>query len=227
MKKLIIQGSNLSEKELVERLVDFEKVSWPKGERANKKILIRRVKDFSEGIFILSVNHSDNLYEDVAQITLAPKEISDLTKIKSFKHMRDLPVFKESNALWVTNLAAKMGDKYRDNNYATEITTKALKWAIKNGYDYCITGVTCYGFHEAHLAKKVSSIEDYQSKNMNPALKTFRQAAKNIQRPIKNFKPIKNYWPEDKESEGYGVIIIIDLKHIRVKKKLKSNNKTK
>lgn len=190
----------------LERLLQFEDVSWTTEERATEDELKKRLEQFSEGIFLLSVDG-----EDVAQITLSPKDIHDPHTINSFEEMRDFPVDKKAPVLWVTNIAVKQGDRYRGKGYAVELFNRVVDWAAKNKYQSIMAGVTCDGFNEALQKGRVGSIEEYMKKNMNPALNALKRAALNHKLNFHHTDPIPEYWPGDKTSQGYGVMTEIDL----------------
>jgi len=187
-----------------ERLLEFEKNSWPEEEQATPEQIEGRLNDFPKGIFMLSVDG-----KDVAQYTSAPKNIGDIDKIDSFKRMRDLPVDLTSKILWGVNIAALPG--YQGNGYAAKLIDHALSWARDNGYVGHAGGVTCYGYARRHEEHKVSDIEDYMSKGLNPATRLFRRAAESLGMYYWQSEPIKDYWPEDIDSEGYGVMTYIGL----------------
>lgn len=177
----------------IERLLAFEKVSWPKDLRATKEDLQKRKDEFGIGIFLMVVGNTD-----VAQVTISPKKLPK--KITSFEQMRDLPVDEKSMDLWFTNIAVK--EDRRGEGYAKKMIKYILKWAWLQGYCDVHTGVTCHGYKERKEAGEVKDIEDYMEQKMNPALNLFPKAL---------WKVIKNYWPEDEGSEGYGVVLKVHL----------------
>ncbi len=190
----------------LERLLQFEQVSWVAEERATKDELQKRLAQFPEGIFLFSIDG-----EDVAQITISPKDIHDPHTINSFGEMRDFPVDKKAPVLWVTNIAVKQGARYRGHGYAIKLLNHVVDWVAKNRYQTIMAGVTCEGFNEALQEGRVGSIEEYMKKNMNPALNTFKRAALNHNLNLYHTDPIPEYWPGDKTSQGFGVMTEIDL----------------
>lgn len=166
----------------IDRLVEFEKESWPEALRATREQLAERVEAFPEGIFILSENGTD-----IAQVTVSPKAVLPLEYLTSFAHMRDLPVDRSSLNLWVTNLAVAEG--FRGKGYGLEILDHAVSWAKESGYIRIAAGVTSFGTAEI----------------------TFRSAAMSDHMRFRSIGSVAGYWPEDTESAGYGIPVEIVL----------------
>ena len=186
------------------RLAAFEKVSWLKEYQASEGELARRLGAFPQGIFLLPVDG-----EDVSQVTVSPKDVPTLESIEGFEQMRDIPVHQESRTLWITNLATKMGK--RGGGYLTTLLRYVLGWAGEQGYGEIVTGITCYGLKDAKEQGLVSSPQDYMQKGMNPALRAIQKAARASGVETWNSDPIPNYWEDDSDSLGYGVLVRIIL----------------
>lgn len=197
----IIQAPDLS------RLLAFEKASWPQDLQASEAELAKRLEAFPQGIFLLAVDA-----KDVVQITVSPKQLPPAKDITSFEKMRDLPVDLASKDLWVTNIAAKQGQEYRGKGYATVLMSRVVSWAIENGYNSILAGVTCSGFANARAQGQIVSIQEYLDQGMNPALRVFQKAANQNNCQHQHTGPLKDYWLNDQGSEGYGVLISINLK---------------
>lgn len=200
----IIQAPSLA------ALVRFEELSWPEDERATPEDLQRRLDAFPEGIFMLMADG-----EPQAQITISPKDIHDPDTIDSFEKMRDMAVDRESPVLWVTNMASNMESKGK--GYVSGLMSHVMTWAEESGYQSIMAGVTCDNFTDLKASGDVASIDDYMSKRLNPGVNTFRSAAKKYEQKtgykafVWNSDPIKDYWPADKASDGYGVMVEVDL----------------
>lgn len=189
----------------LERLVAFERVSWPEEYQASEEELAERLRAFSQGVFLLSLSG-----EDVSQATVSPKDVPSEEGIKGFEQMRDLPVNRQSKTLWITNLATKMGK--RGGGYLTRLLGYVFEWAKREGYQEIVTGITCYGLREAMEQGTVSSPKDYMEKSMNPALRAMQKAARASGLEIENSDPIPHYWEEDSDSLGHGVLVKIALR---------------
>ncbi len=196
---------NITQAPTLERLTVFEKVSWPGGQQATAAELARRLKAFSAGIFLLSVEGID-----VCQVTVSPKRLHGVPD--SFESMRDQEVNLNSKILWVTNIATRQGATYQSKGYATQLLTHVAEWAQENGYGALVAGVTCDGFAEACAKGEVQSVEDYLAQNRNPAARTFQKVARTIGGRFWRPAVLKNYWEIDEKSAGYGVLVRIDLK---------------
>jgi len=172
----------------LEDLMEFEKVSWPTDLQADEATLQKRLDDFGIGVFVLEVAD-----EIVCQITVAPKNIPH--EIKGFTQMRDLSVDKESKDLWVINIATRM-DR-RGKGYAKKLMKFVIHRGGLAGFDTIQTGVTCHGLKESGL-----SVGEYMKRGLNPALNLFGDV---------EWELVENYWPDDKGSLGYGVILKLKL----------------
>lgn len=186
------------------RLIAFEQVSWPPEHQATSIELARRLETFPQGIFLLSVKG-----EDVSQVTVSPKAVPPLKDIKGFEQMRDLPVDPKSKILWITNLATKM--EKRGKGYLTRLLSYVMIWAKQEGYEEILTGITCYGLKEALEKGTALSPQDYMAKGMNPALRAIKKSAQAVGCSIWNSDLIPNYWEQDTDSLGYGVLVRILL----------------
>ena len=186
----------------LERLIAFERVSWPEDEQASPAQLADRLRSFPDGIFMLSAGG-----KDIAQFTCAPKSLGDLSQISSFAQGRDLGVDLESKDLWGMNLVVR--PEYQGMGYAPLILEHALRWAVDQGYRSLSGGGTCSGYAQLLREGTVSSITVYAQQGLNPVVRTFKKAAKNLGHSFESFDPIKNYWPEDVGSAGYGVMMRI------------------
>lgn len=195
---------NFTQNPTLSRLIDFEKASWPTEELASPAEIEQRIKRFPEGIFILN-----NGKQDVCQVTVSPKTVSDYSKITSFEAMRDQTVNRRSKTLWVTNLATR--PSARGNGYAKELLAYVARWAKENGYARIVAGVTCDDLQELRTNGEVKSVVEYLEQDRNPALKTFRATAKAVGARFVHSQPIANYWPTNKTSEGYGVLVAIEF----------------
>lgn len=124
--------------------------------------------------------------EDVCQVTVSPKRIPD--SIKTFAQMRDLPVDKTSRDWWITNMATKIGS--HGKGYATYLMQRVFENAYLMGANTLRTGVT-----------------------LHPgASKAIEQAANNTNRRFVRLWTIEDYWPEDTDSKGRGLLIKVILK---------------
>lgn len=121
---------------------------------------------------------------DVCQVTVAPKIIPE--GIETFEQMRDLPVDNSSNDLWVLNIATH--PKMRGKGYASQLLTHVIKWARDEGYKTIQTAITCAGI----------------SKGVKPPIGMFSEKAEEV-------RLIPNYWEDDAESSGYGLLIKLTL----------------
>ena len=183
------------EHEMLNRLINFEEVSWSPDQRATRQELENRIEDFKEGIFFRTVKG-----KDVSQVTVVPKKIQEIT---GFKQMRDLPVDRSSKDLWIINIATAMDE--RSKGHASKLIAKVVNWATINGYRTIQTGVTCHGLKEKMESGEVSSLDDYMSRSLNPAFNLFRSV------DTLSSKVIKDYWSEDEGSCGIGVVLKITL----------------
>ena len=193
------------------QLLEFEELSWPNpAERATNEDLKKRMNAFPEGIFMLLADG-----EPVAQITGSPKNIFDPDTIDSFERMRDMEVDRKSPVLWITNMASRADAKGK--GYVSTLMSAVIAWATENGYQSVMAGVTCDGYTKLKEEGKVASIDEYMEKFGNPGVNTFRSAARKSEQNPENYifvwnsDPIADYWPEDKESEGFGVMVEVDL----------------
>lgn len=219
-KEVRVLNSEVIQTPTLQELVDFEQDSWPENERASKEQLQKRLTDFPEGIFMLRVTYSNGVKEDVSQITVGPKKITNAEEVNGFEEMRDHEVEPESKVLWVTNIATKQGNDYRDKGYASQLLSQVIFWASREKYEAIMAGVTCDGYKAAIDSGIVSSIDDYMTKQMNPAIKTFNRATQNYNSFFSNARdrcfnwqsdPIAGYWPENISSGGHGVLAGIEL----------------
>lgn len=195
---MIIQSPDL------ERLIAFEQLSWTEENQAKPDELSKRLRNFPNGIFVLSDGDTD-----VAQVTVSPKSYG-AEMMTSFQAMRDLPIDFDSLSLWVTNVAVLPDQQGR--GYATQLLTEVLIWAISQGYQDCAAVVTCDGYAKHLISSEVSNIHEYMAKKLNPALKVFERIATRGDWQFEHTAPIANYWPEDVGSAGYGVMVRIKLK---------------
>ena len=194
------------------QLIDFEKLSWPNSEeQASEEELQKRLEAFPDGIFMLLADG-----EPMAQITISPKDVYDPDTIDSFERMRDMEVNWASPVLWVTNMAARADVKGK--GYVSSLMAEVMRWASENGYQSIMAGVTCDGFANLHENGQVANINEYMKKFGNPGVNTFKSAIRRVEQQdperhlfVWNSDPITNYWPEDKGSEGYGVMVEVDL----------------
>ncbi len=193
----------------LERLIEFEQASWPEGERATVGELEKRLAEFPEGIFMLEVTETDGMKKDVSQVTMSPKLLPGTKEINSFTEMRDLPVDRKSPDLWITNMASRPEE--RNKGYMQAVLVKGIEWAKANGYRSIQAGVTCDGFRALHESGRVKDIQDYHRQGFNPALRAAIQAASTAGVRIRFSEPIPDYWSEDVGSEGYGVLVTIEL----------------
>ena len=189
----------------LERLVTFEQVSWPKELQATPGELKQRLEAFPEGVFILSDDG-----EDIAQVTVSPKAVPSEDLIISFEEMRDLPVDRTSKTLWVTNIATKI--EAVGKGYGTRLFGEVVGYGVRAGFELIMAGVSCYGFKEALQKSDVCSIDEYMEKGLNPAVRVFQQSAQAHGCGFLSGAPIANYWSDDEESIGYGVLVTIDLR---------------
>lgn len=189
---------------VLERLVDFERMSWPSELQATPEELRVRLETFSEGIFLL-VDEG----EDVAQVTVSPKAVPSKDLIVIFEAMRDLPVDRSSKILWVTNIATGM--KSVGKGYGTKLLEGVVSWSIKAGFEAIMAGVTCYGFAKALQNREVRSIQEFMERDLNPAVRVFRASAEANGCGFSSGTPLADYWSGDKESAGYAVLVTIDL----------------
>jgi len=191
-------------------LLKFEKESWPEEEQASAEDLMKRLKNFPEGIFMLLADG-----EPQAQITISPKNITDPDTIDSFERMRDMGVDRKSPVLWITNMASSMNSKGK--GYVSELLSEVIRWAEVNGYQSIMAGVTCDNYADLLDRGEVSSIGEYMEQGKNPGVRTFRSAARKYENKTKE-KPfvwssdaIADYWPVNAASGGYGAMAAIDL----------------
>jgi hypothetical protein len=196
---------NVVQEPAIDRLVAFEKASWPKKLQASRKELEVRLHDFGKGVFLLSVDGVD-----VAQITVSPKRLPPTSEIRSFEFMRDLPVDVASPTLWMTNIATRIDE--RGKGYSTALLKEVLAFGVREGYRSLYAGVTCDGYGEALESGTVNSLEEYLTKGMNPALQVFKKAAEVQGLTLTQGDPLPNYWPNDEGSAGYGVLANVALK---------------
>lgn len=201
-------GSKLevSQRPTLKRLINFEQVSWPHSEQAKKSELEKRLKAYPQGIFILS-DHG----EDVAQITVSPKDLPSLEKITSFEMGRDLPIVRGSKDLWITNISRKQGPLYAGRGYVTYLLTQVISWAKKEGYESLAAGITCSGLKEKIEKGEVEDVQEYIEKEKNPALRCIKTAAKNKKSIVEVGPVIKDYWLDDKDSLAYGVMVRVRI----------------
>ena len=188
----------------LDRLVSFEQDSWPLEEQATTGQLSARKEQFGEGIFLLSDNG-----KDVAQFTLAPKSFS-LESIEGFVQMRDVPVDYGSRSLWGINLACPA--KYQGKGYSIRLVVHAFRWATDVGYESFTAGLTLYGLSRKIAQGKVKDAQDFHRKGMNCVVKVFRRSAAILNAQFSCGEPIAEYWPEDLDSLGYGVVVSIVFK---------------
>lgn len=185
----------------IEKLTAFEAVSWPRNERASEKALSRRLAEYPEGIFLLSIEG-----KDVAQVTVSPKRIPK--KITTFEQMRDIPVDRKSRQLWITNMATACS--FRGKRHMTCLLQEVIRWAISRQYESMSAVISCHGYSK--LKEDGATIEEYISKGGNPALRAIQRAAEIIEGVLVNyFDPIPNYWEENRASQGYGILVTVDL----------------
>jgi len=199
----------------IDRLVAFERVSWPPEEQASSAELSRRLAAYPDGVFLFSIIESDGRETDIGQITGSPKNITNPDAINSFAAMAEQDVDPNARTFWFTNMA--LHPDFRGNRLAPLFMAEAIRQVESSGFESVMAGVTCDGFHEAKETNRVSDIHEF-AEEMNPMLQTFDRAVRilNAQRDketvyMTNSDPIANYWPENLTSEGYGVLVWIDL----------------
>lgn len=217
----------------LDSLCQFEAASWPEEEMASRGDIAKRLETFPEGIAMLyDTDPLDGVVKPMAQFTQAPKMIPQ--EIEGFEQMRDLPVDTQSETLWGTNISRRIGEKYSGHGYASQLVSKRLIWAKEHGYKRFMGGVTCDGLAEyieqyldehrkeameeirktgdanvSHLREK--AFKSYFVNNMNPATKLFERIGRELELEVIIGEPIKDYWPINETSLGYGVMVEVIL----------------
>lgn len=186
----------------LDRLLEFEKVSWPADMQATRDQLDERITLFHSGIFMLKDEG-----KDVSQITVVPKDIPQV--VTGFEQMRDKPVDRTSLDLWVLNIATHRDT--RGKGYASYLMAEVIEWAIMTSAESIQTGITCPGYSYKKNEGEVDSVQEYMQRGLNPTMRVLEEAAEQNKRSVDIVKIIPNYWPIDADSAGYGVWVKIVL----------------
>jgi GNAT superfamily N-acetyltransferase len=184
----------------LDRLIAFEKESWPVEEQAPVELLRMRSETFGQGIFLLA----DDKGNDVAQFSSGPKRYA-VENIETYDQMADMPFDLSSKVMWGLNLAVRPG--HQGKGYANHVIAPAFEWMAANGFRSWAAGVTCYGL--AKLVKKGEVVDalDYMHQGKNPALRAFKAVCAQKCWAFQSLEPTPGYWEIDEGSLGYGVII--------------------